>query len=321
MSDRQTAEEIETAAAAWVWRLDQQVETPELKRELDAWLEGDTRRRGALLKARATWLMLDRAKVLSGLSPAQEAKPTAPSRRIMLAGGAAAAASAAAVGLGWRKRPRFDTEVGEIRRLPLADGSQVALNTASRVIIDLQPQRRTVTLARGEAWFHVAKDARRPFVVEAGPVRVRAVGTAFSVRRGAAGAEVLVTEGVVETWVVGAEGHTVRVAAGHAVTVSEDAAIVAEAGKALDIDRRLAWRDGKIDLRGQSLSDAVAEFNRYNGQKLVIGDPAIASAPLYGVFRTDDPAGFAGAVAASLNTSATTRPDGAISLGRRGLGG
>jgi transmembrane sensor len=52
----------------------------------------------------------------------------------------------------------------------------------------MKPGLRQVKLDRGEAWFQVAKDPQRPFVVESGPVRVRAVGTAFSVRRREGGA-------------------------------------------------------------------------------------------------------------------------------------
>src|SRR3546814_19688281 len=60
------------------------------------------------------------------------------------------------------------------------------------------------------AWFQVAKDRARPFVVEVGDVRVRAVGTAFGVKRTAGGVDVQVTEGVVEVWRVGDEGHIQR---------------------------------------------------------------------------------------------------------------
>src|SRR3546814_10056817 len=56
-----------------------------------------------------------------------------------------------------------------------------------------------ITLEEGEAWFQVAHDAHRPFVVDVGSVRIRAVGTAFSVRRNPEGVDVMVTEGVVET--------------------------------------------------------------------------------------------------------------------------
>jgi transmembrane sensor len=131
-----------------------------------------------------------------------------PSRPDRGAGGAAAAALVGGVGL-WTARPqRLDTRLGEIRRVPLADGSLVAINTKTALEVVMKPKSRRIVLKEGEAWFQVAKDPTRPFVVAAGPVRVRAVGTAFSVRRddeAGAGVDVMVTEGVVETWVEGDE--------------------------------------------------------------------------------------------------------------------
>src|SRR3546814_2061558 len=94
----------------------------------------------------------------------------------------------------------YATSVGEIRRVPLADGSIAAINTASAIDVKLDDAARHVRVVEGEAWFQVARDKQRPFVVAAGRARVRAVGTAFSVRRRAGGADVLVTEGEVEVW-------------------------------------------------------------------------------------------------------------------------
>src|SRR3546814_10232647 len=101
----------------------------------------------------------------------------------------------------------YATSGGEIRRGPLADGSIAAINTASAIDVKLDDAARHVRVVEGEAWFQVARDKQRPFVVAAGRARVRAVGTAFSVRRRAGGADVLVTVGGVEVWADGAERH------------------------------------------------------------------------------------------------------------------
>src|SRR4029077_19161785 len=74
------------------------------------------------------------------------------------------------------------TDIGERSLLVLADGSKVTLNTASAVHADYTGPERRVTLVRGEAFFDVAKDHTRPFVVSAGSRNVIAVGTAFDVR-------------------------------------------------------------------------------------------------------------------------------------------
>src|SRR3546814_15118414 len=89
----------------------------------------------------------------------------------------------------------------------------------------MKPEVRQVALKDGEAWFQVAKDRARPFVVEIGDVRVRAVGTAFAVKRTAAGVDVPVTEGVVEIWRVGDEANIQRVKAGARGLIAPDRAV------------------------------------------------------------------------------------------------
>jgi transmembrane sensor len=229
--------------------------------------------------------------------------------------GVALAASLVGVALIMTGPHRYGTSLGEIRRVPLSDGSVVAINTQSVVEVAMHPNVREVTLARGEAWFQVAHDKKRPFIVSAGRIRVRAVGTAFSVRRHDDGAEVQVTEGVVETWTVGEENRRVQVAAGSRAYVAEY-----EPPKPIpasgDIERSLAWREGQIVLEGQTLDEAVAQFNRYNAKKLLISDPGLAAEKLVGQFRATDPKTFAEAIATTLGATVDEQGD-TIRLSRR----
>lgn len=304
MKVRARAVEIEAEAAQWAMRIDREGRSPVLVAELHRWLAGDSRRAGALLQAEAAWHMLDRlgsGEEQAGRSEAVRERGIRISRRHMLAGGATALAACFAGGLFLLGAPeRYETAVGEIRRVPLADGSTAAINTGSRVAVELASRQRLIRIDRGEAWFQVARDKARPFVVAAGPVRVRALGTAFSVRRYQGGADVLVTEGIVEAWVDGAEGHVVRLAAGEQAYVADNAAITRPESRPSDVDRALSWRAGKIDLAGEPLEQAAAEFNRYNVRQIRIADPNLARERLHGVFRTDDPEGFAAAIRRSL---------------------
>ena len=315
MTDREKAEDIEAEAARWVWRRDRDGRTPELESGLEAWLAGDVRRHGALLKAEAVWTLLERARETTTGPVTRRARST--SRRAWLAGaGVALAASMAGVGVLILREDRFSTRVGEVRRVPLKDGSTVAVNTASEVDVAFRRGQRTVRLRVGEAWFQVARDVQRPFVVEAGAVRVRAVGTAFSVRRRPDGAEVLVTEGVVEVWAEGASRAPARLKAGQGAFVADAIGLRATAAPAA-VDRKLEWRYGKIDLAGETLREAVADFNRYNDRKLVIGDPRLADERFYGVFNTGGPEAFAAAVGASLGVEVEIRGDEIVLGGRR----
>ncbi|MDR7115439.1 FecR domain-containing protein [Caulobacter sp. BE254] len=315
MTDREKAEDIEAEAARWVWRLDRDGRAPELEAQLEAWLEGDARRRGAFLKAESVWTLLDRARETGSRPLARPARPV--SRRALLAGaGGAIAAAMVGAGVLILREERFSTGLGEVRRVPLGDGSAVAINTASAVEVAFRRTQRTVRLQEGEAWFQVAHDVQRPFVVEAGSVRVRAVGTAFSVRRRANGADVLVTEGVVEVWAEGATRPPARLKAGQSAFVDATAVVRPALAGPEAVDRKLEWRYGKIDLAGETLGEAVADFNRYNDRKLVIADPGIASERLYGAFNTGGPDAFAAAVGASLGVEVEVR-DSEIILGRR----
>ncbi len=310
MTERESAADIEARAARWVVRVDQGELPAEEAAELETWLAGDPRRRGAYVRAQAGWTLLDRARVL-GPEAAAPVKAKAPSRRALLAGGgvAAAAACVAALLVPRLLAARYGTAVGEIRRVPLADGSMAAINTDTALEVAMKPRKREVRLDKGEAWFQVAKDAQRPFVVESGPVRVRAVGTAFSVRRRAGGCEVLVTEGVVEVWSEGAGEAPRRVAAGERVFVSDSAGAARPAAASLEITRELAWREGQIVLDGEAFGAAAEEFNRYNARKIVIVDQGLADQRLVGWFRTNEPESFARAAAASFGARVTVRGD------------
>lgn len=300
MVDRESATDIEAAAARWVVRVDRHGEDPGVRAELEAWLAGDSRRIGAYARAEAAWTHLDRASVL----PIEAARPVPAARllrrRSLIGGLGAAAAGLAAVFVAPRLlAKRYDTALGEIRRVPMADGSVAAINTNSELEVDLRPRVRAVRLERGEAWFAVAKDPARPFVVASGPVRVRAVGTAFSVRRHDDGSEILVTEGVVE---VSTDGQAPRrVTAGQRIFAGNGAARPAEPKADDNLARQLAWREGQIVLDGQTLAEAAAEFNRYNSRKIEVADPRLAGERFVGWFRTNDPQGFAEAAAATFN--------------------
>jgi transmembrane sensor len=306
MSSNRSASEIDEEAADWAARVDAHGLDVEHDPQVQAWLSGDARRAGALLRAQAAISFLDRGRALANVAPAVEAVVTErPNRRGLIVGAGAAAAAALVGGVGlWTARPqRLDTRLGEIRRVPLADGSLVAINTKTALEVAMKPKSRHVVLKEGEAWFQVAKDPERPFVVAAGPVRVRAVGTAFSVRRGdeaGAGVDVMVTEGVVETWIEGEQAPRRRLSAGSRIILASAVSpTVAESPS--EIERSLAWRNGEIALDGESLEQAARLFNRYNSRQIVIEDPTLAQERFVGLFQTNEPESFAAAVAATLD--------------------
>lgn len=322
---RESAQQIDAAAADWAARVDRGL-TPDEDRALEAWLAGDVRRIGAYGRMRALALHTERAAALgSGYDPARFGAPTlASSRRgVLFAGGAVAASLVAATGLGLfldeQQRQLHATRRGEVKVVPLADGSVVTLSTQSRIAVIFGKDQRRVELLEGEALFDVAKDAGRAFLVQAGETTARAIGTSFSVKRlPNAAVQVLVREGVVDVLQRSGKQSAapVRLAANtRAVALARAASVETAAVPAADVSRELAWREGRIAFEGESLAAAISEFSRWSDTRIVITDPALAAEPVTGLFQGNDPVGFAQAVAMAFEARAQVA-EGQVTLSR-----
>lgn len=324
MSFAETSDDIQSAAAAWAVRLDKGDLTQDEQRELDAWLEGDVRRVGALARAEAIWCDLDR---LSAMDKAGvESAPPRPRRVDWQPWRAAAAFALLAVmtagvgGVGYdRLAGREASRVGEIRRLVLDDGSTVVLNTDSVVQVRFRKNRRDIILRKGEASFQVAHDAFRPFVVHADGVAVKAVGTSFAVREQPGGVKVTVAEGVVEVARAQKDAGKVErqyLGRDRQVLALNSAPLRPAVVSENQVSRQLAWREGLLMFDGETLGQAAAEVNRYTTQMpVVIDDPALAKRAFVGVFQVGDVRAFARAAATAFDAQATQKEDGAIHLG------
>jgi transmembrane sensor len=317
---RETAQSIDEAAAIWTARLDRGLTESE-QTELQEWLGGDTRRMGALARAKAIWLHADRARSLGPV--ATETPPTVPiwqridRRTVVVGGGALAASLVAAVSIpAYLHRPkRLVTAMGEIRRVPLGDGSVVTLDTHSVVEASFSEQRRSIHLVSGVAYFEVAHDPARPFVVEARDISVRAVGTAFSVRNiEGVPVSVVVSEGKVAIGRLATTGAPeVRLAANMRAEVPDIAPLtptsIVRPLSPDDLGRALSWRDGMLAFEGDTLADAAHRFRRYGGPKIEIDSASLARQPISGLFAASDPRGFAHAIAVSLDASVDDEGD------------
>lgn len=336
MPERQTSHEIDADAADWVARLDGESTPQGSQAELDAWLAGDPRRLGAYAKARAVYAHVRRAKALGKDFDPEPFDPIVvelkqrpakqPSRRrVLWLGGGIAASVAAAVTTTWSLRrgaSRYATRLGEVHIVPLNDGSTVTLNTASKIAVSFTQDVRSIRLIEGEALFDVAKDPRRPFVVQAGDTAVRAVGTSFTVRRlPDRPVQVLVREGVVEiTRSVTPTAAPVRVAANSRAEAVGETTVQTLAVAPAEVSRALAWREGMLSFEDERLDQAAAEFARYSDNRIVVDDPTVAARTVTGAFAANNPAGFSQAVAAALDLQAEVN-EGQIRLRQRSPAG
>jgi transmembrane sensor len=208
----------------------------------------------------------------------------------------------------------------------LPDGSVVELKTGAEIAADFSGHFRRVTLRRGEALFRVAKNAQRPFVVQAGGLEVRAVGTEFSVDLRSDEVGVLVTEGRValDQAAGGASGPALAprtlafVDAGNRATVRGGVAtlqaplVVGTSPR--EVDNRLAWLSTQLEFSTTPLAEAVALMNQHNRLQFVIGDPALAGVRVSGFIRADNAEEFAHFLEAEFHLRTERRGENQIVL-------
>jgi transmembrane sensor len=194
---------------------------------------------------------------------------------------------------------RYATTTAGYERARLADGSTLELNTASAARVQFTAAERRVELESGEAHFEVAHDTARPFVVSAGGVAVRAVGTAFNVRFVSGAVEVTVTEGKVAVERVDLNALSAAptlIAANQRLALplapAAAPAPVIEPLAPADVRAVLAWQRRVTDFSDTPLAEVTARFNRHNVLQLVITDPALESRRIGGIFALDDVEAF-----------------------------
>jgi transmembrane sensor len=203
----------------------------------------------------------------------------------------------------------FTLFVAAPARQILPDGTMADLNTQASIAIEFTNEARKVSLLQGEAHFQVAKISHRPFIVSAGGVEFRAVGTAFAVQLGETEIELLVTEGVVavdrsnhalsagpsaatQTPTPGSAPLTVT--AGNRVVVEVVRETVTPAAPRVvqvdgaELNERLAWRVPRVEFTSTPLRKVIPTFHEYSGIEIILTDPELAELELSGILRADN---------------------------------
>jgi transmembrane sensor len=185
----------------------------------------------------------------------------------------------------------YATAVAVDHSVALSDGSRVALGGATQLTTRFAKDRRDVSLNAGEAYFQVAHDTTRPFVVNAGEVSIRAVGTAFDVRRTGERVTIAVAEGRVR--IASSEG----LANGR---FSPAEALEAVAGQQISFDprasgltvgtispgRAASWREHRLEFVNEPLDSVVADINRYSTRPLALADAKLGALVFTGTVDT-----------------------------------
>ncbi len=287
-------------ASAWIALLHGPDRTVAAEQGLKRWLAESSRHRQAFNLATEIWMesrgAVKRAARVSLTLPGNRPEPQR--RRLHWHLSAAAAAALLLLLAGavfFLQQPAVVTGIGERRILALEDGTQVYLNTSTRVVVDYGPRGRHVHLETGEAIFEVAKRPDWPFVVTVGDRKVTALGTEFLVRHDRERVMVTLVDGKVAVASLSPVGASVVLKPGERLTCSgnESASIVDRP----DIGKLTAWQRGKVHIDNLTLGEAIAEMNRYSRVKLAVAGTDAAKIRLSGIFAVGDARNFANAVA------------------------
>jgi transmembrane sensor len=302
---------IEAQAAEWLTLLESEGVTPQDLAAFNAWRDQSAQHREVLARLAARWLEFDRLEALNAyLAPVDIGTPERTpsqaagwSRRSILVGSSAAAlAGAAALYLnpqifGNVNPSIVQTAIGERKTTKLNDGSIVELNTKSLIAISYSESTRKIHLLEGEAYFDVAPNSQRPFLVYTKTGTIRAVGTAFTVRLHDENVNVTVQEGRVA--LLSPPPNTPD-AEQRAVYRGTEPSVVLQAGqdavfadgikhiKNLDaaaLNRKLSWRNGVLSFSGEPLSDVLADMSRYTDIVIELDDETLRKLPVDGYFK------------------------------------
>lgn len=312
------------AAAAWIARIQAPEASEEDFAQWEEWLRADATHAAAYAAVEEVWGLVPlidppwptRRELAAETGAGPDAarlnpKPKWSSHRTLPFLAAAAAFGLVVVGAWflWRNDATvLETTTAEQRSLALRDGSRVTLAPETRLIIEQRPERRGLKLERGQAYFEVAHDPSRPFVVRVGDHEAVAVGTAFDINATTEQFTVTVTQGVVQLRSI--ENRSPAVAAD--VTSGPDLRL--EVGDRAEIDRTgkphveripqpeevAAWRSGRLEYVQEPLKIVVQDVNRYTTRKIEITDPALGELRFTGTVFVDQLDGWLAALRATF---------------------
>lgn len=305
-------------ASAWLAKLHGPERSAELEADFRAWLAASPRNAASFEQLTEVWDSL--GSVDMGGMPRLAAAGERTSRRaprLLKLAAACSVAMLVGIALYVLRGISYSTDIGEQRVVTLADGSRLSLNSGTQADIEFDQRRRVVRLVRGEAYFEVARNVDRPFVVDAGHRTITAVGTAFVVRRDEDSVTVTLTEGKV---IVTSGDESTRAAPAAAVQLQPGERIkVRGAQQKIDTlppQAIAAWRRGEVELDYTPLREAIDEMNRYDRKRLVLDDAALGELPVSGIYRISDNQGFAEAIAVVYGLTVTEQ-HGALYLRRQ----
>lgn len=301
-TEQDMSTEVVAEAAKWCTRIDAGPLSPEDEREFNEWLNGDARHSAMMESMSRT---MNDSALMAALrsidSPQPAAKPAFSVAASISRLAAALIPRPAMVGVtlaiicaAWFAKPWIDLTLtpqtvvaasrGQTRHVTLADGSHIEVSGGTSLIVKMARGRRVVRMEQGEAFFTVAPDANRPFIVESGDGRVQVLGTAFDLSRTRDGLELAVHHGRVEF------GPDEPFASAVAVSAGERAALRNHVLSAIErFDPQSGdWRNGWLETEGITLGGLAERLGRRHAMQVSV-DSSLIDKRISGRFRLSDP--------------------------------
>lgn len=203
------------------------------------------------------------------------------------------------------------SNVGEIRKVPLSDGSTVILDTATAVRIELATDRRRAVLEKGRARFSIAK-AAVPFELSAGTQTVHIDQGVVDLSRLAGSPSVRLISENSQNSAKGSASEKATVASQTVVSESETPPRI---GGVAD-QSRVDWTTARMSFTGARLEDVIAYANRYTIQQIIVRDPGLKGLRVTGVIRTGDASRLARSLATAFDLVVTKDASGNLNIHR-----
>lgn len=307
---------IIAAAADWAVELDAGEVAPARREACEAWCRLDPRHRLALDRMQALDTRLARLdgadrSALRGVLARRKPR----NRRFGAVVGAALIVAAGLSTQSFAVREHFagyETAVGEVRGIELADGSRLDLDTNGALDIAIEAERRRITLYRGQVFAEVAHVPGAPFVVESRHATATALGTAYVVRDEGSSTLVTVVESSVRLCAKHAEDDCVMLQAGERGRVAEGR--VERLAAAIDPQAAAGWTGGWLEADDRLVAELLDELNRYRAQPATFDAAAMAKVRVTGAYPLADTDRALRSLAQSTGLRLTQQADGTVRL-------
>ncbi len=277
--------------------------SPETRQQVAAWIDADAANKKRYEQFQMIWdksfddaydgecdaaASLQRLKEKAHRQSKRSAKTVAINSRALWLKIAATILILAGCGLYYNYQHRYRSmemvSANEVKVDTLSDGSVITLNKASKMTypVNFSGNERKVTLNQGEAFFDVAKNGAKPFIISTGGTTIRVVGTSFNVRNKSGRIEVIVETGVVQ---VMHDGRSIILVKGDKVLVHNNSSVLRKQ-KNPDLLYNY-YRSKEFVAENTPLWRMVEVLNEAYDAKIVIARKGLRDMPLNTTFKDE----------------------------------